>query len=216
MHFAILGTFGLAGTLGQAKLNAMRLKFHGVQTACYSRILSCILLIHAIGCAGGQSGNEGELPVPPCAAQGALVAGRISTLGAGCVTLEVLWVAKDGVPVTNAEGRELFSGNANPGDALRGKLGQIYSYSHSFEEGDTVAALPILWGDHLELQLMPLDDEEVEVQWGAAQFRTALDDLASPTCEAIMQANAASADHDDGAPRATAQAPEVIDPACGN
>lgn len=194
----------------------MRLISHADQTAFCLRIAACALLVQALGCAGGQSGNEGELPVPPCAGQGALVVGRISTLGAGCVTLEVLWVAEDGLPVTNGEGRELFSGNANAGAALRGKFGQIYSYGHTFNEGDTVAALPTLWGDHLELQLLPLDGEDVEVQWGAAHFQVTLDDLASPTCDATMRANAASADRDDGAPHATSQAPEVIEPACGN
>lgn len=194
----------------------------GHRQAFRSYLAACAFGVNMVACAGGQSGNEGDLPAPPCANDGALVTGTILALAEGCVTLDVVWVAKDGLPISNGDGRELFSGSAEPGDQLRGRIGQHYSYSHTFVVGETVVALPTAWGETLELQLMPLHGEDVDLQWGPASFSATLDELKSPECQATIRDRAESAaDGEDAASNTgrampVARAADAVEPSCGD
>ena len=49
----------------------------------------------AVGCGGGQSGTEGDLPPAPCAESDILIHGHIEELGVSCVELEVDEVHQD-------------------------------------------------------------------------------------------------------------------------
>jgi hypothetical protein len=136
----------------------------------------------ASGCDGGQSGNEGDIPAPPCAGQGALFQARVVDVGGGSVRLEVDAPVKAGAPILGAEGEVVFSGEVEPGDMLRGKLGTVYAWSHEFAIGEPVAVLAGTWGDLLEFQLMPMTGDRVIVQWTSETFESSLEELASEDC----------------------------------
>lgn len=134
------------------------------------------------GCNGGQSGNEGDIPAPPCAGQGALFQAHILDVGGGSVRLEVDALVKAGYPLTNDDGTEIFSGEVQPGEVLRGRLGSVYSWSHEFSSGESVAVLPGPWQELLSFELMPMQGERVIVQWTSARFESTLEELAAEDC----------------------------------
>jgi hypothetical protein len=134
------------------------------------------------GCIGGQSGNEGDIPAPPCAWQGALFQAHIVDVGGGSVRLEVDALVKASDPILDTEGGVIFSGDVEPGETLRGRLGTMYAWSHEFAIGEPVAALAVSWGDELEFQLMPMSGDRVIVQWTSETFESTLEELAAADC----------------------------------
>src|SRR5688572_10768362 len=88
-------------------------------------------------CSGGQSGNEGEIPSAPCARQGALVTGIITSVGGACVSIEVDSVVQG---IDTSTGTEIRSWPAT-GDILEGRLATFYAYTRQFEPGQSVAVL---------------------------------------------------------------------------
>lgn len=134
------------------------------------------------GCIGGQSGNEGDIPAPPCAGQGALFQAHVLDVGGGSVRLEVDALVKAGAPILDSEGDVVFGGDVEPGEVLRGKLGTIYAWSHEFAIDEPVAVLPGTWGSLLEFQLMPMTGDRVIVQWTSATFESRLEELAAEDC----------------------------------
>jgi len=134
------------------------------------------------GCIGGQSGNEGDIPAPPCAGQGALFQAHVLDVGGGSVRLEVDALVKAGEPILDAEGDVVFSGEVAPGEVLRGKLGTTYAWSHEFVIDAAVAVLAGTWGDELEFQLMPMSGDRVIVQWTSETFESTLEELAAGDC----------------------------------
>jgi hypothetical protein len=140
-------------------------------------------------CGGGQSGSEGDPPAPPCAGDGLVLQGRITQLGAGCVSIAVDAATSGAQSVTSPAGALLLGANVSPGQVVRGRLGQVYSYAHDFALGDPVAALAGSWGDMLNLELLPRQDSTVRVQWAGRQFETSLSTLTSDECSAMMSAH---------------------------
>jgi hypothetical protein len=140
-----------------------------------------------VACAGGQSGNEGDMPAPPCAGDGALLEAAVLSTAAGCVELEVIRVLKTGTEVRDRSGNVLFSGRTEPGERLNGKLGIVYTVVTSFGPGDIVAALPMPWSDMLEFQIMPSNDDSIAGRWGSNTFSATFADIASPQCAAILE-----------------------------
>lgn len=135
-----------------------------------------------VSCLGGQSGNEGDIPPPPCAGQGGLFQAHVLEVGEGNVRLEVDALVAAGDPIVDTEGRVLFSGEVAPGEVLRGKLGTIYAWSHEFAIDEPVAVLPGTWGDLLEFQLMPMRGDRVIVQWTSETVESTLEELAASDC----------------------------------
>jgi hypothetical protein len=170
----------------------------------------------AVGCSGGQSGSEGELPAAPCARHGLLLQGHISELGGGCVALTIDVAASGMQSVADGGGTVLLDANVTPGQVVRGRLGQTYSYTHDFELGEAVAALPEAWSTMLNLQLMPVRESMIQVQWARSQFLVLPGVLTSAECEAALLP---LRDDDDvrldssGVSPVAAEAPE---PRCGD
>lgn len=159
----------------------------------FSRPVSCLGLLGCFlaaltGCAGGQSGNEGERPAPPCAGSGLLFEAEILTLDDGCVTLRFERKVTGGSDLSDGAGTLLLSGETDAGDSATARLGTTYAFTHAFHAGEAVVALPRLWGDELEFQLMPLMDDEVDVQWGSKRMRATVDDLAAADCAERLDA----------------------------
>lgn len=158
-------------------------------------------------CAGGQSGNEGELPVVPCAGEGALLEAVVVRAEAGCLELDVLRVVKPGLELRGSSDEVVFAGDAEPGERLVGKLGVVYSLRSSFVPGDVVAALPVLWGDMLEFQVMPRDGNNVLGRWGGNKFTVSFTELASPRCEATLSERLVALDSSEGGTQQTQPPP---------
>ncbi len=154
-------------------------------------------------CAGGQSGNEGELPAVPCAGEGALLEAVVVRAEAGCLELDVSRVVKSGLALRSGSDEIVFAGDSDPGVRLVGKLGVVYSLRSLFVPGDVVAALPVLWGDMLEFQVMPSDGDHVEGRWGGNKFTVSFTELASPQCEAILSERLVALDSSDTATQQT-------------
>jgi len=146
----------------------------------FARLFSTAILL--VACAGGQSGNEGQRPVPPCAGPGGLFEGRVIEVGNGCVTVQIDHVVSTGSGVLDGDGQVLFSGQAEVGDVVVGKLGTVYAYTHDFSDGESVVIAPGAFGDVLELQLMPGGSGEVEVHWGRRFGRLPVEDLVGADC----------------------------------
>ncbi len=154
-------------------------------------------------CAGGQSGNEGELPAVPCAGEGALLEATVVRAEAGCLELDVLRVVKAGIELRGSSDEIAFTGDTEPGVRLVGKLGVVYSLRSAFVPGDVVAALPVLWGDMLEFQVMPSDGNNIDGRWGGNKFTVSFTELASPQCEAILSERLVALDASDRATQQT-------------
>lgn len=148
----------------------------------------CVPLVLPLlcGCASGQSGNEGELPAAPCANDNTLFEARITSLKGGCVTAQVENVLNQGGGIVDGSGNLLLD-DLRVGDRLTAKLGAIYAYMHSFNEGDVVVVLPGLWGDVLEFQLLPIVPEGIEIHWGPRLIHASSDDLLAVDCEERLQ-----------------------------
>ena len=157
--------------------SACALRRHGV----WAVWLSLGLLL--VACAGGQSGNEGDLPPAPCGNGGVVVSAEVSALSAGCVTLEVIEIFNP-ASVLDGEGRELLAEDElRAGERLRGRRGSVYAYQHEFHVGERVVALVDSWDTQLSFELMPLDGDRVQVQWAGRAYETSLVELALPDCD---------------------------------
>ena len=89
-----------------------------------------------VACAGGQSGNEGELPPAPCGNGGVAISAEVSALSAGCVTLEVIEFF-NAAPILDHEGRELLAEDElRVGERLQGRRGSGFAYNTSFASGN--------------------------------------------------------------------------------
>lgn len=151
-----------------------------------TRCVPLVLPLLCGGCAAGQSGNEGELPVAPCANDNTLFEARIISLKGGCVTAQVENVLNHGGGIVDGSGHLLLD-DLRVGDSLTAKLGAIYAYTHSFSEGDAVVVLPGLWGDVLGFQLLPIVPEGIEIHWGPRLIHVSSDDLLAADCEERLQ-----------------------------
>lgn len=144
------------------------------------------LLVVLSGCS--QSLATFDPPAPPCASGRSFVVGGIEAVGAGCVTVRVERVVRDGSPVSDQSGRELFDGAPEVGVSLRGYLATVYAYKHEFQVGESVALFVYGRYDQLALELFPFEDERVEVLWGRQSFSLALEELSADACSSELLA----------------------------
>lgn len=193
-----------------------------------TRATAWLLLASALpltaACAG-QSGNEGfdgpdlgMLPAAPCVTgETALVLGTIEALAGGCVSLRVDRIVAPG------------AAEAEVGELVRARAGTVYAWKRTFGIGDSIAATAqpaaarivdgslsrsgLTW-----VQLFPVKDDRVQIQWGRVMLSAELDELTAPNCgEVLTKRREAS---DDFVPRSdptsstttTAAPPE--DPTC--
>ena len=114
--------------------------------------------------------------------------GRIAEVGGGCVSVEVYQTIKRGASIEDRQGNTQFSGQAEPGELLRGRLGKVYAYDHGFEVDEDVAVVPEPWDDALSLSLFPRQGSSVALTWGRARGQATLEELAASTCVQTVQA----------------------------
>lgn len=144
---------------------------------------SAALALSLVACAGGQSGNEGDLPPAPCGSGGTVITAEVSALSASCVTLEVTGVAH-AAAVLDRDGRALLGEDELTGGAtLRGRRGTMYAYRHEFRVGDPVLVLVGEWDASLNFELMPLSGERVQIQWAGRAYEAPIAELASRECD---------------------------------
>jgi hypothetical protein len=151
------------------------------------RCLMYGLALAASAC-GGQTGSEGMLPAPPCAFGGTLVVGRIENLGGGCVSIQVERVVATGEPIYGDDGETFFDGDPAVGSTLNGHLQTMYAYTREFEKADAVAVIIGRRGNALALELLPLDDGRVQVQWGGRALEADLEEISAADCREKLPA----------------------------
>ena len=164
-----------------------------------------------VACAGGQSGNEGDLPPVPCGNGGVVISAEVSALSAGCVTLEVIEIF-NAAPILDHEGRELLAEDElRVGERLQGKRGRVYAYQHEFRIGEQVVALVDSWDTQLNFELMPMQGERLQVQWAGRAYETSLVEFALE-CDVRRWTDLGRlpSSRSDGDDRLTAPPPETV------
>ena len=110
--------------------------------------------------------------------------------------VEVEELVSAGVPLRRSNGSVLFDGTAEPGEIVRGRLLAYYAYTHSFQINENVAVLVGSFDADLGLQLLPLADDVVQLQWGKRPVEATLAELVSPECPSLLMAKYEPADAD--------------------
>jgi hypothetical protein len=88
----------------------------------------------------------------------------------------------EGDPIYATSGSVLFNGNPDRGAIVRGRLGSIYAWQHEFEDRAEVAFFVEPQGEELTLQLFPLEDDQVQVQWGSRELQLDVGEMSGPDC----------------------------------
>jgi hypothetical protein len=146
---------------------------------------------------GGQSGNEGDMPAPPCAREGsALLRAHVIALEKGCVSVQVDEVIKTIDDASLAPDGGLVSSHwPSVGETLHGVLVTAYSYTQAFEVGAEVAVLVEGVPDPLAyLQLMPLVDDRIRIEWAGVRYEASFDELTRANCDAESTARRETAE----------------------
>jgi hypothetical protein len=110
------------------------------------------------------------------------------------VGVEVEELVNAGVPLRSSDGSVFFDGTAEPGEMVRGRLLAHYAYTHSFQLHEEVAVFVSSGDSELALQLLPLVDGVVQIQWGKRPVQATLAELISPECPSLLTARYESDD----------------------
>ncbi len=102
--------------------------------------------------------------------------------------VEVEELVSAGVPLRSLDGSVFFDGVAEPGEMVRGRLMAHYAYTHSFQLQEEVAAIVGSGDSDLALQLLPMVDGVVQIQWGKRPVQATLAELVSPECPSLLSA----------------------------